>query len=55
MQIRIGVAATAAIVALAAIGVTHAQTARSAQDGVYTDAQAGRGQAVYDKQCASCH
>lgn len=55
MHIRMGVAATAAGIALAAIGVTHAQTARSARDGVYTDAQAGRGQAVYDKQCASCH
>jgi mono/diheme cytochrome c family protein len=40
---------------VAAIGVTHAQTARSARDGVYTDAQATRGQALYDKQCASCH
>jgi len=55
MHIRMGVAATAAGVALAAIGVTHAQTVRSARDGVYTDAQAGRGQAVYDKQCVSCH
>jgi len=49
------IAASAGFVAAAAIGVTHAQTARSAQDGVYSDAQAARGQAVYDKQCASCH
>src|SRR5215470_8539831 len=27
----------------------------SQQDGIYTDAQAARGQAVYDKKCASCH
>src|SRR5262245_66163538 len=25
------------------------------QGGIYTDAQAARGQAVYDKKCASCH
>jgi mono/diheme cytochrome c family protein len=49
-----GITATVAFVA-AAIGGTSAQTARSAQDGVYTDAQAARGQALYDKQCASCH
>jgi len=49
-----GIAVAVGLIA-AAIGVTQAQTARSAQDGVYTDAQAARGQAVYDKQCASCH
>src|SRR5215468_5424908 len=27
----------------------------SQQEGIYTDAQAARGQAVYDKKCASCH
>src|SRR5262245_31789627 len=27
----------------------------SQQAGIYTDAQAARGQAVYDKKCASCH
>jgi len=51
----LGTAATVVLVAATTIGVTHAQTARTAQDGVYTDAQAARGQAVYDKQCASCH
>jgi mono/diheme cytochrome c family protein len=56
MRIRVsGIAATAGFVAAAAIGVTHAQTARTAQDAVYSDAQAARGQALYDKQCASCH
>ena len=25
------------------------------QDGVFTDAQAARGQALYGKRCASCH
>jgi mono/diheme cytochrome c family protein len=56
MKIRVpGITATVGFVAAAAIGVTHAQTARTAQDGVYSDAQAARGQALYDKQCASCH
>src|SRR5262245_4256706 len=27
----------------------------SQQGGIYTDAQAARGQAVYDKKCAACH
>jgi S-disulfanyl-L-cysteine oxidoreductase SoxD len=35
--------------------LTHAQSARTVREGVYTDAQAARGQAIYQKQCASCH
>ena len=35
--------------------LTHAQGARTVRDGVYTDAQAVRGQAIYQKQCVSCH
>ena len=31
------------------------QTPRTVQDGVFTDGQAARGQALYVKQCASCH
>jgi len=50
-----GIAAIAGVVVALAISVTHAQSARSAQDGVYSDAQAARGQGIYDKQCASCH
>ena len=38
-----------------AAGLVHAQTLRTVRDGVFTDAQAGRGQAIYGKQCASCH
>jgi mono/diheme cytochrome c family protein len=33
----------------------QAQGARTVQDGVYTNAQAERGQAIYAKRCASCH
>jgi quinoprotein glucose dehydrogenase len=32
-----------------------AQTARTVRDGVFSDAQAGRGRGLYAKQCASCH
>jgi len=38
-----------------AAGSAHAQTARTVRDGVYTDAQAARGQAIYQQQCAACH
>ena len=38
-----------------ATAMPRAQAARTVQDGVYTDAQAARGQALYVKQCASCH
>lgn len=31
------------------------QPARSVWDGVYTPAQATRGRAVYDRECARCH
>jgi mono/diheme cytochrome c family protein len=50
---RQAVIAAALIVWVTAI--THAQGARTVRDGVYTDAQAARGQAIYQKQCASCH
>ncbi len=35
--------------------LTNAQATRTVQDGVFTDAQAARGQGVYRQQCASCH
>ena len=41
----LGAAATAGVVA----------QAPSVRDGIYTTSQAARGQAVYDKQCVSCH
>jgi quinoprotein glucose dehydrogenase len=33
----------------------HAQASRTVQDGVFTEAQAARGRALYGEQCASCH
>src|SRR5262245_8344105 len=32
-----------------------AQTAKTARDRVYSEAQAGRGRTVFGAQCASCH
>src|SRR6188474_3538916 len=32
-----------------------AQAARTVQDGVFSDAQAARGQALYAQRCAGCH
>jgi mono/diheme cytochrome c family protein len=48
-----GVVCTGAL--LFAAPLLHSQAARTVQDSVYTDGQAGRGQALYGKQCASCH
>src|SRR4030095_12712169 len=50
---RQAVIAAALIVWVTAL--THAQGARTVRDGVFTDAQAARGQAIYQKQCVSCH
>ena len=48
-----GLAAGAA--ALAAAGATLAQDGRSVWDGVYTAAQAARGEAGYARNCGFCH
>jgi S-disulfanyl-L-cysteine oxidoreductase SoxD len=50
---RQGVIAAALIMWLSVL--THAQGSRTVRDGVYTDAQAARGQVIYQKQCAACH
>ena len=48
-----------AVAAGATIGsllpAVHAQQVRTANDGVYTDAQATRGRALYQERCALCH
>jgi mono/diheme cytochrome c family protein len=49
---------TKRLLAAAASGfaaVVLAQTTRSVWDGVYTAAQAKRGQELYAQECASCH
>src|SRR5579862_6619407 len=40
---------------VAAAFVLGAQTTRSVWDGVYSQDQAGRGKALYTKECAGCH
>ena len=44
------------VLAVAAVGVVLVtQASPSAQDGIYTAAQAEHGQVLYDAQCVSCH
>ena len=45
----------AIIFLVAAADATNAQAARTLQDGVFTDAQASRGQVLYAQRCAGCH
>jgi quinoprotein glucose dehydrogenase len=50
------IGALAAAVVVLVVGAPLAQDAsRSVWDGVYTDAQAERGAAAYEKNCAKCH
>ena len=48
---------TGLVIALAAGSVRAAlpEQAKTVNDGVYTDAQAGRGQGLYGQQCGQCH
>src|SRR5262249_26011942 len=45
----------ASALALGTFERTQAQTGKTAAEGVYWDAQSERGQALADKQCATCH
>jgi mono/diheme cytochrome c family protein len=51
----VGVATCAALIAGVFSVTTLAQSSRTVRDGVYTDAQATRGSAIYKEKCASCH
>lgn len=42
-------------IALIGSSATGARQARTAANGIFTDAQARRGEGVYAQQCASCH
>jgi mono/diheme cytochrome c family protein len=56
--VRLAVAGivSAAVIALAHVPLTAGrQAAGSVWDGVYTDAQAARGEAIYNDKCAHCH
>ena len=50
--IRLGIAILGCTLALQAL---QAQQAQNVSQGVYTEAQAKRGQAIYQRDCASCH
>jgi S-disulfanyl-L-cysteine oxidoreductase SoxD len=45
----------AAVLGAMAVPIAQSVTARTVWDGVYSEAQAARGKAVYDAQCAVCH
>ena len=51
----LALAGTLAFGALSARGAVAAQGAKSQWDGVYTEAQSIRGEALYGQYCASCH
>ena len=56
MPVPLAAGALAAALTVAAVAAPAAQDQpRSVNDGVYTAAQAARGQVLYDDQCASCH
>src|SRR5688500_895824 len=48
-------AMSAIVFLLASISNIEAQATRTLQDGVFSDAQATRGQALYTQRCAGCH
>jgi quinoprotein glucose dehydrogenase len=43
------------VLVMCVAALSRAQAPRTVRDGVYTDAQAARGAAIYGTQCASCH
>jgi mono/diheme cytochrome c family protein len=53
--LRTALAALALIALLITSPLLRAQATRTVQDGVFSDAQATRGQALYAQRCAGCH
>jgi len=54
MRHRVTILSMAACVLVAATAMS-AQTTKSVWDGVYTEAQAKRGEAIYFERCVRCH
>lgn len=52
---RLVLVAAAAFAGVGVMAAPREQPARTVWDGVYTEAQAKRGAALYDEHCASCH
>jgi cytochrome c len=60
MNLKLGAVAGPAMAGLLALGgawysTMQAQMPKSVWDGVYTPEQAKRGEALYKKECATCH
>ncbi len=51
----LGLAVAAGVMLESLAPVIHAQQNRTANDSVYTDAQAARGRTLYREKCATCH
>jgi mono/diheme cytochrome c family protein len=47
--------ATGLLAACGLIGVLSGETSKTVLDGVYTEAQAARGQTAYERSCGRCH
>ena len=50
-----GIGAMAIVWAVAASAQMSAQAGKTVWDGIYTEAQAGRGKKLYIASCAACH
>src|ERR1700752_4180939 len=48
-------AAFVTVAALEATSTIFAQSARTSWDGVFTEAQQKRGEAIYTRECSTCH
>ena len=51
---RFDVLIAGSLVAVVSVGLSS-QGSRTVQDGVFSEPQAARGQALYGQQCATCH
>ena len=50
-----GAVAALAVAFLGSTAAVRAEQAKTSKDGVYSDAQAKKGEALYGEQCAACH
>lgn len=55
MTKTVGMLAAGALIVWMLVATAGAQAARSVNDGVYSEAQAQRGKALYADTCAACH
>ncbi len=50
-----GAVAALAVAFMVSTAAVRAEQAKTAKDGVYSDAQAKKGESLYGEQCAACH